>query len=136
MQYLLDTDTCIAIIRRSGEHALLRLFALSPGEAGISSITAAELQYGVHRSRDPERNGRALEQFLLPIIIAPFDDGAAAAYGHVRAALETAGLPIGGLDTLIGSHALAMGVVLVTNNVREFSQIAGLRVENWLGGGV
>jgi len=132
MLYLLDTDTCITIIRHRPEPLLERLFSIAPGEVGISAITAAELSYGVHKSRDRERNSRALEEFLLPLLVMPFDEQAAEAYGLVRAGLEGLGLPIGGMDTLIGSHALALKVALVTNNVREFSRIRGLRVENWL----
>ncbi len=131
MRYLLDTDTCIQIIRHRPEHLLARLFSVAPGDAGISSITAAELAYGVHKSRDRERNARALEEFLLPIPVMGFDDQAAAAYGQVRAALEALGQPIGSMDMLIGAHALALSTTLVTNNVREFSQISGLQVENW-----
>lgn len=132
MLCLLDTDTCIDIIRKRCGPALDRLLTLAPGDVGVSSITAGELAYGVQRSRDRERNTLALEQFLLPLLVARFDEVAAMVYGQVRAALEASSLPMGGLDTLIGAHALALGVVLVTNNVREFSHIAGLRVEHWL----
>ncbi len=132
MRYLLDTDICITIIRHRPEVLLKQLFSIDPGEVGVSSITAAELAYGVHRSQDPERNRRALEQFLLPLVAVPFDAEAAAVYGQVRTTLEASGLPIGGLDTLIGSHARALGSTLVTNNVGEFSRIPGLRIENWL----
>lgn len=129
MRYLLDTDT---IVRHHPEHLLARLFSVAQGDVGSSSITAAELTYGVHKSRDRERNARALEEFLLPMPVMAFDDQAAAAYGQVRAALEALGKPIGSMeDMLIGAHALAWSTTLVTNNVREFSRIAGLRVENW-----
>jgi len=97
----------------------------------LSSITIAELSFGVAKSQHVERNREALQQFLLPFTIAPFDHRAAVAYGRVRADLEGSGRPIGPLDTLIGAHAVALGVILATNNVREFSRIDGLVVEGW-----
>ena len=132
MRYLLDTDTCINIIRKRTEVLLRRLFEQTPGEVGVSSITVAELAYGVQRSEHVQQNRDALEKFLLPLAVLSFDEPAAAAYGVLRAELEAVGLPIGGMDTLIGAHALALGATLVTSNVREFSRIRSLRVEDWL----
>lgn len=109
-----------------------RLLSEQPGDVGISSLTAAQLVCGVQRSRDPEQNARALEQFLLPTTVAPFDAPAASVYGEVRASREAAGRPIGGMDTRIGSHARSLRAVLVTGNVREFSRIGDLALENWL----
>jgi tRNA(fMet)-specific endonuclease VapC len=99
---------------------------------GISSITLAELQFGVVRSSDPEHNRMVLTEFMAPLLIAPFDDRAAASYGKLRAELEGQGQPIGPLDTLIAAHALSLGWTLVTNNEREFRRAPGLLVENWL----
>ena len=101
------------------------------GEVGVSSVTAAELRYGAEKSAVPERNLEALSRFLLPLEVLAFGDEAAAAYGRMRAALEKAGTPIGPLDTLIAAHAVSLGTKLVTNNVREFSRVPGLELEDW-----
>ena len=132
MRVMLDTDACIALIKTKPDKAIRRLLTLAPGEAGISAITLAELRFGVEKSREPERNARALDEFLLPLEVADFDEEAAGAYGRVRAMLEKAGTPIGPLDTLIGAHALSLGAVLVTHNTGEFRRIRGLAVEDWL----
>src|SRR5688572_8799165 len=101
-------------------------------EVAVSSITLAELQYGVAKSARPAQHELLLAQFCAPLAILPFDDIAAETYGRVRAALERAGTPIGPLDTLIASHAMALELTLVTNNQREFERVEGLRVENWM----
>jgi tRNA(fMet)-specific endonuclease VapC len=132
MRYMLDTDACIALIKRKPASVIRRLSVLAPGDAGISVITLAELRYGVMKSAAIERNAAALIQFLLPLEIVDFGAAAAEAYGRVRAGLEKAGTPIGPLDTQIGAHALSLGAVLVTNNVREFRRIPGLKIENWM----
>jgi tRNA(fMet)-specific endonuclease VapC len=132
MRYLLDTNICIQIIRQKPAGLLSRLTALPVGEVGLSTITVAELQVGVRKSREPGRNAEALALFLLPLEIAAFDYAAAEAYGRVRAALESAGTPIGPLDTLIAGHAASLDAILVTDNVAEFSRVPGLRIENWL----
>jgi tRNA(fMet)-specific endonuclease VapC len=134
IRYLLDTNTCIEVIRKRSERVLARLRKCPIGAAGISSITLAELQYGVARSSRPEQNLAALTQFCAPLEIAPFDGRAASAYGRVRASLEERGCPAGPLDTLIAAHALSLGAALVTDNVREFRRIDSLAVENWLRG--
>ena len=122
MKYLLDTNICIYVIKRKPLQVLQKFSACSVGEIGVSSITVAELQYGVHKSQHLLQNQRALTQFLLPLVIADFDDQAAVAYGKIRAALEAQGTPIGSLDTLIAAHALGLDVTLVTNNTREFRE--------------
>jgi tRNA(fMet)-specific endonuclease VapC len=132
MRFMLDTDSCIALIKRKAASVLRRLTSLAPGEAGISTITLAELRYGVAKSAQMEKNRLALDEFLLPLELADFDESAAGAYGFVRAALEKAGTPIGPLDTQIGAHALSLGVTLVTHNSREFQRIRGLVIEDWL----
>lgn len=131
MKYLLDTDICIYIIKRKPECVLLRFAALIPGDVGISSVTLAELQFGVEKSLDPARNQKALEEFLVPLEIVAFGPGASVHYGRLRNSLERAGRPIGGMDMLIAAHALDLSVPLVSNNLREFSRIPGLCVENW-----
>jgi len=132
MRYMLDTNICIALIKRKPPKALRRFDRLTAGDVGISVITLAELRYGVAKSQNTERNRQALEEFLLPLEVADFDERAASAYGTVRADLENAGGPIGPLDTPIGAHAQSLGVVLVTNNTAEFRRIKGLKIENWL----
>ena len=133
MKWMLDTNICIAIIRRQPEVAIKRLRGKSVGQVGVSAVTVAELHYGAAKSTRPEPARSALSEFLLPLEVAPFDEAACARYGLVRAKLEAAGKPIGPLDTLIAAHALSLGVVLVTNNLREFRRVAGLTVEDWLG---
>lgn len=134
MKYLLDTDICIYLIKRRPESVVRHLAAQQVGDVGVSAVTVAELRYGVARSAQTERNARALELFLAPLVIADFDAGAATAYGAVRAALERAGAPIGALDTLIAAHALSLGATLVTNNTREFDRVPGLSLANWAAG--
>jgi len=132
MRYMLDTNICIALIKRKPPRALRRFDRLSAGDVGISTITLAELRYGIAKSRHPEKNRQALEEFLLPLEVADFDERAASAYGSVRADLENAGRPSGPLDTQIGAHALSLETVLVTDNTAEFRRIKGLKIENWL----
>lgn len=130
--WMLDTDICVALIKRRPPELIAKLKKHKPGEVAISSITLAELHFGVSKSAQPEKNRAALDQFLLPLEVLSFDDISAECYGHVRATLESAGTPIGPLDTLIASHALSISATVVTNNVREFSRVRGLRVQNWL----
>lgn len=130
--YMLDTNICIELIRSRSPKILRRLRKCRIGQVGISSITLAELEYGVHKSRNPQRNKMALVEFCAPLEILPFDDRAASVYGQIRTAIELAGKPIGPLDTLIAAHALAMDAILVTNNLREFARVHQLHLENWL----
>jgi len=132
MRYLLDTNICIYLIKGQPRQALQKFTALSMGEIGVSSITAAELHHGVQKSQHTAKNQQALEQFLLPLVIADFDAEAAMVYGQIRAALERQGTPIGPLDTLIAAHALSLDTTLVTNNVKEFSRVPDLRIANWV----
>jgi tRNA(fMet)-specific endonuclease VapC len=131
MRYLLDTNICIYLIKHKPLQVIEKFNACSVGEIGVSSITVGELWYGVAKSAHRQANRQALEQFLLPLIVTEFDEGASEVYGEIRAALEQEGQPIGALDTLIAAHAVSMGVVLVTNNEREFSRVPELMVENW-----
>lgn len=129
---MLDTDICVELIRKRPQPLLQRILAATPGSLLLSAVTVAELRYGVEKSRRPETNGKALEAFLRTFRLMAFDEGAAGRYGSVRADLEHRGIPIGPLDTLLGSHALELGATLVTHNVREFSRIEGLSLEDWL----
>jgi len=134
MKYLLDTNICIYLIKKNPPQVLQQFRSHSVGDIGVSSITVAELQYGVQKSQYTEQNQRALEQFLVPLVVASFDEQAAVEYGKIRAALEAQGTPIGALDMLIAAHALSLGATLVTNNVREFSRVPGLQLVNWVTG--
>jgi tRNA(fMet)-specific endonuclease VapC len=129
--YLLDTNICIYIINRRPPKVFDHFAGLTFGQVAISSITGAELQFGVAKSGS-SRNLQALEKFLAPLDIHPFDAAAMRCYGPLRADLERLGQPIGALDTLIAAHALALGATLVTNNVREFERVPELAIENWL----
>lgn len=133
MKYLLDTNICIYVVKKQPVAVLQKFLSFEPGEIGISAIVAAELQFGVQKSAYPERNERALAQFLLPLVVVPFDAAAAAAYGKLRAELQAQGQPIGSMDMLIAAQAIALDVTLVTNNTREFSRVSHLNVENWVG---
>ncbi len=111
---------------------LQRFNSFQVGDIGISTITLAELEYGAARSAQSKTNREALEEFISALDVAPFGRQATEAYGKIRAALEMKGRPIGAMDLLIAAHALSLGVRLVTNNEREFKQVPGLRVENWI----
>jgi len=105
--------------------------SLPMGSIGISTITVAELQYGIMKSSNPEKNQDALEKFLAPLEIINFDYNATIHYGAIRSELERKGTPIGPLDTLIASHAKSLDLTLVTNNEKEFERVADLKIENW-----
>lgn len=132
MKLMLDTGICIYLIKQQPPAVLERFLSHAVGEIGLSSVTVAELEYGVSKSRHAAKNRMALGHFMAPLEIAVFDRDAAAAYGRIRAALEQKGTPIGSMDLLIAAHALSLGVRLITNNVREFRRVPGLKVENWV----
>ena len=132
MRWMLDTDTCIALIKRHPESALKKLRGKSTGQVGISSITLGELAFGASKSSRAKDSHAALAEFLLPLDVAKFDEHAALQYGEVRAQLARVGTPIGPLDTLIAAHALAIDAILVTHNTREFGRVDGLRIDDWL----
>lgn len=131
MKYMLDTNICIYLIKQKPPQVLEAFTELSFGDVGVSTITVAELQYGVQKSQRPEQNRQALQQFLMPLIIVGFDQDAAVAYGAIRATLEQQGTPIGSLDMLIAAQAVSLGVTLVTNNLREFARVPDLKLVNW-----
>jgi tRNA(fMet)-specific endonuclease VapC len=132
MKYMLDTNICIAIIRNRPADAIKKLTSHRPGDVGISVITVAELVHGAQKSSQAENNMAALDQFLLPLEVADFDQGAAITYGQVRTDLEKKGMPIGSMDMLIAAHALSLAAVLVTNNTEEFQRVPKLKIEDWL----
>lgn len=130
MRYMLDTDICIYAINEKPPSVLQAIRLHQPQGLGISSITAAELHFGVARSGST-RNLQALRRFLDALEVAPFDPVAAELSGSLRAWLASQGTPIGPYDTLIAAHAHALGATLVSNNMREFERVPGLKLENW-----
>ena len=131
MKYMLDTNICIFAIRNSNDNVLKKFREHLDDELYISSITLAELMYGVEKNRKPEQNRNALLQFLTLIDIKEFSEKAAIEYGKIRAFLENQGTPIGPLDTLIAAHAVSENMILVTHNTKEFLRVPELTVENW-----
>jgi len=131
MNYLLDTNICVLLIRQKSPQVLTQLTSHPITDIGISAITVAELQYGVQKSSRPTQNQQALDQFLLPLTIISFGGNDAVAYGLIRANLEAQGSPIGALDTLIAAQAVQHNLILVTNNVCEFARVPGLAIEDW-----
>ena len=131
MTYLLDTNTCIFMMKQMPNVVERFRSAESKGMA-ISSITLAELEFGVSNSEAYARNRNALLAFSTLVEILQFDTLASAEYGRVRAALEKAGRPIGALDILIAAHAKSLNLTLVTNNIREFQRVEGLFLEDWV----
>jgi tRNA(fMet)-specific endonuclease VapC len=127
---LLDTNTCIYIINNRPPNVLERFRKYKAGEVGISSIAASELAYGVAKSGSL-KNRKALEMFLAPLQILPFDSQCLWIYADLRAALEKQGLSIGPMDTLIAAQALSIDGTLVTNNIKEFVRVPKLKLENW-----
>ena len=128
---LLDTNICIYIINKRPPQVAAHFEGLVYGDVAVSSITGAELAFGVAKSGSA-RNQDALEKFLAPLDVLPFDAAAMYAYGTLRAQLQARGQPIGALDTLIAAHARALGATLVTNNLAEFARVPGLACENWV----
>jgi|UniRef100_UPI004049E849 tRNA(fMet)-specific endonuclease VapC len=128
---MLDTNICIYIINAKPPTVLQRFRDYRMGEVGVCTVVAAELAFGVAKSGSA-RNRHALELFLAPLTLMPFDEAAVWAYGTLRSELERQGKQIGALDTMIGAHALSQQATLVTNNTSEFARIPGLRLDNWV----
>lgn len=132
MKFMLDTNTCIYIIKKKPTKVIERFLQTKISHIGISSITMSELTYGVYKSSKPEQNQMALAQFVAALEILPYGDEAVQFYGHLRAHLEKQGTPIGALDMLIAAHALSINCTLITNNEKEFIRVPGLKIENWV----
>lgn len=130
---MLDTNICIYIIKRKPKPVITKFREFGVGNLCISSVTLAELQYGVEKSEQQERNRIALAGFLSPFDILPFAGEVVEEFGKVRATLERRGNVIDAYDMMIGAHALSEHLTLVTNNLREFQRIFGLSAENWVG---
>jgi len=131
LRYLLDTNIVIYVIKRRPME-VLEVFNRRAGEMAISTITEAELVHGAEKSQHREHNLRQVEDFTSRLEVLEYGRKAAAHYGDIRADLERKGTPIGVNDLHLAAHARGEGLILVTNNMREFERVAGLRVENWL----
>ena len=130
MRYMLDTNICIYAIKHKPEKVFQKLQGVEPEDVCVSSVTYAELVRGVEKSAAVEKNRLALSMLLANIEILNFDVDASDCYGKIRADLEKKGTPIGPLDMIAG-HAMSMGCTVVTNNVKEFSRVPDLKIENW-----
>lgn len=131
LTYMLDTNICIYVMKIYPSELREKFNALAE-QLCISSITLGELHYGAEKSARRVENRTAIEHFTARLEILPFADKAAAHYGQVRAELERAGTPCGPHDMQIGGHARSEGLIVVTNNMREFSRMPGVRAENWV----
>ena len=132
MKYMLDTKICIYLIKQQPKEVIDKFQEIPPGEVAISSVTVAEMMYGVAKSQHKDKNESALVSFLAPLEIVDFGFKAAQHYGIIRANLEKMGTPVGAYDLMIAAHSLSLGLVLVTNNEREYQRIPDLIVENWV----
>ncbi|GBF82790.1 type II toxin-antitoxin system tRNA(fMet)-specific endonuclease VapC [Aphanothece sacrum] len=132
MKYLLDTNICIYLIKKKPFKVFEKFKNIEPGDIGVSSITVAELKYGVYKSQHLEKNKVALTQFLIPLEIVSFDVNATVIYGQIRANLEREGMIIGAMDMLIAAQAVALDLILITNNIKEFTRVPNLKLENWI----
>ena len=131
LKYMLDTNNVIYTMKNKPDSVRER-FKKHHGRMCISSITYMELVYGAERSSNPDRNLTSLEGFVARMDVLPLDDSAAAHAGQIRAELARLGIPIGPYDQLIAGHARSQGLVLVTNNEKEFARVTGFRKENWV----
>ena len=130
-RYMLDTDTCSYIMKRSSQAVLRRLRSVPVADVCMSVITKSELLYGVEVSPRRMQDATALHAFLPHVAVLEFPDDAAAHYAHIRADLKKRGQMIGANDLFIAAHARSLGLRLVTNNIAEFTRVKGLTLENW-----
>ena len=131
LKYMLDTNIVIYTIKNKPQ-VVRDAFKAHYGQMCISSVTFMELVYGAERSSNPERNLRDLEGFVARMDMLPYDDGAAIHTGQIRAELAKRGTPICPYDQMIAGHARSQGLIVVTNNIKEFERVDGLRLENWI----
>ena len=134
MKYMLDTNICIYAVKKKFAALSEILAAHSSEDVVVSSIVKTEIEYGICKSSFPEKNRLAFEKFLKNISVLPFDEKAAAEYGEIRTQLEKLGKPIGGNDLFIAAHCRALNYVLVSHNLKEFSRVENLRLEDWTTG--
>lgn len=132
LKFMLDTNIVIYVVKRKPQ-AVREVFKRHQGQMCISTVTLGELIYGAERSAQPERNLADIEGLAARLEVRPFDAEAAMHFGQLRAELYSLGSPIGPYDMMIAGHARALGLTLVTNNLKEFERVPGLRFENWVG---
>lgn len=132
MKYMLDTNTCIYIIKHRTPEVRKKLERVPVGDVSVSGIVLAELWYGIEESAQRKRNEEALENFLQYVTALDWPTQATPVYGKIRSHLRRKGTPIGANDLLIAAHALTLGSVLVTDNTAEFRRVPRLKVENWV----
>lgn len=130
--YLIDTNICIYLIKKKSQRLLHKFESQKPFSIAVSAISVAELEFEIAKSLYPEKNRIALIEFLGPFEIIPFSDLDAEAFGSIRAYLNKKGTPIGPYDLQIPAQCLSRELILVTNNVKEFERIPGLKIENWV----
>ena len=132
MRYLLDTNTCIHVIKYHPSSVQEKLAPIPVGEVGVSSMVWAELWYGIAHSGKRQHNEQALTEFLDYVEVLDWPREAAPIYGRVRSFLRKKGTPIGAMGLLIAAHALTLDAALVTDNVVEFRRVPKLKIENWI----
>jgi tRNA(fMet)-specific endonuclease VapC len=130
MRYLLDTNTCVDVMRNH-PNVVNRMSGVAPGDSVISTITSYELYTGIAKCGSPDKEQAKVDLLLRTVIELPFDQTAAREAGRIRGLLESRGEMIGPYDVLLAAHALAAGLILVTANTNEFQRVPGLTVENW-----
>jgi tRNA(fMet)-specific endonuclease VapC len=130
--YMLDTDICAFILRRSSPALLARIQAVPLQQQAASVITLAELLYGVQVSSKKKANRAAVDELMRHLTVVEWSRDAAEHYAEIRADLKKKGQFIGSNDLLIAAHARSAGAVVVTNNVKDFGRVKGLEVENWM----
>jgi len=131
LKYLLDTNIVIYVLKRRPKE-VLDVFNINASRMAISSITLSELLYGAEKSQNIDKNLEAIEEFISHLDVLPYDAKASQHYGQIKAALEKKGEIIGENDIHIAAHAISQGLILVTNNLREFKRVSNLAFENWV----
>ncbi|AZF38890.1 VapC toxin protein [Pseudomonas sp. R4-34-07] len=131
LKFMLDTNICIFTIKNRPQQ-VRETFKKHYGQLAISTVTLMELIYGAEKSSNPERNLADIEGFAARLEVLKYDQDAAMHTGQLRAELARAGTPIGPYDQMIAGHARSQGLIMVTNNRREFDRVPGLRVEDWV----
>lgn len=131
LKYMLDTNICIYTIKNK-PLTVREKFEAHYGRLCISSIVLTELRYGAERSGNPQRNHDVIDGLAARLTVLPFDSRAGSHAAEIRAALASVGKPIGAYDALIAGHARSEGLILISNNLREFERVDGLRTENWV----
>lgn len=132
MRYMLDTNTCIYVIKHRPPEVRTKLSTISIDQVAVSSVVVGELWYGICESVLAKHNEKALSDFLQFITVLDWPAEAAPAYGKIRSHLKKRGTPIGAMDLLVAAHALTAQAILVTDNIKEYKRVSGLPLENWV----